>query len=98
MDLRHNDIARLRGKHGTEQAEMLLNGVGICGQAIDGDERREHRENRQEGEEGAPRRHDREIVATAFGPHAFGKLTPAFERDLVGTPRVAAIRIRLAVH
>src|SRR5262245_13440945 len=98
MDLRHDDVARLRRKHGTQHAEMLLNGVGIRGQAVDGDERRKHGENRQEGEEGAARRHDGEIVVTAFAPNAFGNLTPAFERDLVGTPRVAAVRIRLAVH
>ena len=93
MDLLDHDGMRLRRKHRTQHAEVLLNGGWIRSQAIERDQRRQCRKNGKQRKEGATRGHHGEIVAIAFAPHAFSNLPPTFERDVVRKGRVAAVGI-----
>jgi len=77
---------------------MLLDRGGIGGEPIKRDQGRERREDSEEREEGAAGGDDGKVVASAFAPYPLGDLPSAAQRDVVGTPGIAAIGVWLAAH
>src|SRR4029077_11627324 len=93
-----DDVVGLCRKHVRKHAKLLLNGRGIRGEAIKGDQRGERGEDGKQREERAACQDDREFIAPALGPHPLDDLPPATQGNVVRPPRVAAIRVRLGSH